>query len=132
MSERNFQQITPVLQVRDVESAVRFFVEVLGFKAWVTMRDYGYVQREGAAVRILLASPDPVERYEYGSRAFLFYVDVRDIAVVVAEVGEKLLARGLPAGEGPVDQTWGQREWWVTGPEGGLVIFGQEIAEMQG
>jgi len=53
---------------------------------------------------------------------------VRDLDAVVADVRPKLLAAGMAAGDGPKDQRWGQREWWVPVPEGGLIIFGQELA----
>ncbi len=123
----NFVQVTPFLQARDVDGMVRFFVDVLGFRAWAQAWDYAYVQREEVAVRIVKASEGPEESREAGPRAFLFYVDVRDVAAVVEEVRPKLLAAGMAAGDGPVDQTWGQREYWVPVPEGGLIVFGQEI-----
>jgi catechol 2,3-dioxygenase-like lactoylglutathione lyase family enzyme len=129
----NFIQITPFISVKDVDAAVRFFVEVLGFHAWVHTRDYAYVQRESAAVRIGKASPDtPEERHEAGPRAFLMYIDVRDVAAVVEEVRPRLPAAGMAEGSGPKDQTWGQREFWVPVPEGGLIIFGEEIAKESG
>ena len=124
---RNFFRITPYLTFKDVDAAVRFFVDVLGFKAWVHGRDFAYVQREEAAVRIGKASEGPEERHEAGPRAFLFYIDVRDVDAVVEEVRPKLLAAGMSGGQGPVDQSWGQREFWAPVPEGGLIIFGQEI-----
>lgn len=82
------------------------------FNAWVHARDYAYVQRE-AAVRIGKASEGAEERHEAGPRTFLMYVDVQDVAAVVAEVRPRLLAAGMAGGDGPVDQTWGQREFWV-------------------
>jgi catechol 2,3-dioxygenase-like lactoylglutathione lyase family enzyme len=129
MSENNFLQITPCLSARDVDGMVRFFVEVLGFKAWVHQWDYAYVQREAAAVRIGKASEGPEERHEAGPRAFLMYIDVRDVDAVVEEIRPRLLAAGMAAGHGPKDQSWGQREFWVEVPEGGLVLFGQEIVK---
>jgi catechol 2,3-dioxygenase-like lactoylglutathione lyase family enzyme len=51
-----FIRITPFMHVDDVAAAVRFFVDILGFKAWIEASGYAYVQREVAAVRILKAS----------------------------------------------------------------------------
>jgi catechol 2,3-dioxygenase-like lactoylglutathione lyase family enzyme len=96
----NFIRITPYLTVADVDAAVRFFVDILGFKAWVHRWDFAYVQREAAAVRIGKASDGPEERHEVGPRAFLFYIDVRDVAAVVEEVRPKLLAAGMAGGQG--------------------------------
>ena len=40
----NFIRITPFMHVEDVDRAVRFFVEVLGFKSWVHVGgSYAYV-----------------------------------------------------------------------------------------
>jgi catechol 2,3-dioxygenase-like lactoylglutathione lyase family enzyme len=128
MTMANFMQITPYLSLNDVDAGVRFFVEVLGFTAMVHDQSFAYVQREGAAVRIIKGSPDtPEERFDVGPRAFLMYIDVRDVDAVEEEVRPKLLAAGRAGGSGPKDQTWGQREFWVPVPEGGLIIFGQEI-----
>jgi len=127
MSEHNIVAITPYLQATDVDAMVRFFVEVLGFKAWVQRWDFAYVQREAAAVRIGKASDGPEERHDAGPRAFLFYLDVRDVDALVEEIRPKLLAAGMSGGQGPKDQSWGQREFWVPLPEGGLILFGQQI-----
>ena len=127
----NLQQITPFLQMRDLPSAVRYFTDLLGFHAWVADEYYAYLSREDAAIRLGKASPNnPTERFEYGPRAFLFYLDVEDLAALIEEIRPKLLAAGLSAGDGPVDQTWGQREWWIAGPEGGLIVFGQPYKSM--
>jgi catechol 2,3-dioxygenase-like lactoylglutathione lyase family enzyme len=123
----NFLQVTPFLNFKDVPGAVRFFVEVLGFRAVVHSADFAYVEREAVAVRIGKASAGPEERKEAGPRAFLLYIDVRDVDAVVAEVRPRLLAVGMAGGTGPKDQSWGQREFWVPLPEGGLLLFGQDI-----
>ena len=115
--------------MKDLARAVRFFVDVLGFHAWVDTESYAYLDRDGASVRLSQLSPDCAdEQLEYGPRAWLFYVDVRDVGALLAEIRPKLLAAGRPPGEGPVDQTWGKREWWAPGPEGGFIVFGEEIA----
>lgn len=56
----NTIQITPFMHVADLEAAVRFFTEVLDFRCSFRMRDYAYVEREGAGIRIL-AHDDPRE-----------------------------------------------------------------------
>ena len=133
MSERNLLQVTPWLLAKDVEGMVRFFVEVLGFHAWVQGEFYAYVSRDDAAVRIgKLSQGDDAEeeRVEWGARAWLFYIDVRDVDMLVEELRPKLLAAGLNGGKGPKDQSWGQREFWASLPGGGYIVFGQEISAM--
>ena len=44
-------QITPFMHVRDLEGAVGFMEEVLGFRTIIRIgTDYAYLEREGAAL----------------------------------------------------------------------------------
>jgi catechol 2,3-dioxygenase-like lactoylglutathione lyase family enzyme len=127
----NFIRITPFMHVADLDAAVKFFTEILGFKAWIHVSNsYAYVQREIAAVRILKASTSPGEEQRPGTRAFRYYIDVEDVDALVAELDPKLKATGLPAGHGPVNQSHGQREYMVLAPDGDLIVFGQSIFDM--
>lgn len=126
MAEPNTLQITPFMHVAQIAPAVRFFVDVLGFTAVLQTRDYAYLEREGAGIRIL-AHDDPAELgTPHGG--FAYYLDVRDLAAVVEELGPRLAA--LPPGHvhGPVDQPYGQRELLIRAPDGNLLVFGQAIA----
>jgi hypothetical protein len=49
----NFIQITPFMYVHDLERALAFFNQILGFETLFRTRDYAYVQRETAGIRIL-------------------------------------------------------------------------------
>ena len=104
----NFLQITPFMHVPDIDEAVRFFEEVLGFATGFRMDDYAYVEREG------VAHPHPPEswrgRRPPGNRRFAYYVDVRDVDALHAELKPKLDA--LPPGDvhGPADKPYRQRE----------------------
>ena len=133
MSGKNLLQVTPWLLTSEVENMARFFADVLGFEIREHGEFYAYVQRDDAGVRIGKLSEGAEwaeERVQRGARAWLFYIDVRDVNALVAELRPKLLAAGLAAGEGPVDQSWGQREFWAPVPEGGFVVFGQEMNAM--
>ncbi len=123
----NTLQITPFMHVADLDSAVRFFVDTLGFTAPFRHANYAYVEREGAAIRIL--ANDCPEELGVPHRGFAYYIDVLDLDQVVRELGPALA--GLPAGEvhGPVDQAYGQRELMVRAPDGNLVVFGQAIRQ---
>jgi len=125
----NFIRITPFMHVDDVPAAVAFFTGLCGFKAWVVTPDYAYVQRETAAIRILRASQSAGEEVPPGNRRFLYYIDVEDIAAIVAELKPKLDAANIHT-HGPVDQAYGQREFMVTAPDGNLLVFGQTVLEM--
>lgn len=120
---RNFIQITPFLHVGDVNRAVAFFTDILGFTVPFRVEGYAYVHRETVGVRILEAETEPAPL----ERRFTHYVDVADVDALFAELRPKLDT--LPAGDvrGPVNQSYGQREFMVVGPDGGLIVFGQSI-----
>lgn len=125
MSDNTFQ-ITPFMHVIDSDEAVRFLVDTLGFTAVVDQPGYAYLDREGAGLRVMGHKDDPDE---IGSahRGFAYYIDVKDVEVVLQQIGDRLAA--LPEGDvrGPVDQPYGQRELMIRAPDGNLVVFGQAI-----
>ena len=121
----NTYQITPFMHVADLDEAVSFFTETLGFSVPHREANYAYVERDRAAIRIL-AHDDPDE-IGVPHRGFGYYIDVRDLDAVLNELGPKLAA--LPPADihGPVDQHYGQRELMIRAPDGNLVVFGQGI-----
>ncbi len=47
-------RITPFMHVRELEPAIAFLEEVLGFETILRVgRDYAYLEREGAGMRVL-------------------------------------------------------------------------------
>jgi catechol 2,3-dioxygenase-like lactoylglutathione lyase family enzyme len=121
----NFIQVTPVMHVEDLDRAVKFFTDVLGFEALIRAADYAYVHRETAGFRILRRTG--VDSGAPGTRRFAYYIDVRDVDQLYAELKTKLDT--LPNGDvcGPVDQSYGQRELRVPAPDGNVLAFGQAI-----
>lgn len=122
----NFLQITPFMWVLDFPAALRFLVEGLGFEVGFQSDYYAYVEREGVAIRVCLARDTPDE-WRPGVNTFRYYIDVRDVGVVLAEIAPRLKAIGHPGVLGPLDQTYGQREIVILAPDGDLVVFGQAI-----
>jgi catechol 2,3-dioxygenase-like lactoylglutathione lyase family enzyme len=123
----NTIQITPFMHVADVEAATKFFVEILGFSAPIRGDRYAYVEREGAGIRIQWHDRPSELGTPHGG--FAYYIDVRDLSVVQAQIGRAL--QNLPKEHvyGPVDQSYGQRELLIRAPDGNLVVFGQEIPQ---
>jgi catechol 2,3-dioxygenase-like lactoylglutathione lyase family enzyme len=122
----NFIQVTPFMIVEDVNRAVNFFTDTLGFEARFRSGDYAYVHRETAGFRIWQQTGK--DAAPPGTRRFAYYIDVRDVDLLYAELKPKLDT--LPKGDvyGPVNQTYGQRELLVLAPDGNLLAFGQLIA----
>lgn len=119
------QQITPFMHAPDLEQALQWFA-LLGFEARFRHANYAYVARGVAAVRILesrAADGTPFPSH----RGFAYYVDVEDVDAIVGELRPKLEAARIEF-VGPVDQDYGQREFMIRAPDGGVFVFGQALA----
>ena len=127
MGERNVLQITPFMHVAELEPALAFFVDLLGFTPRLVGGGYAYVEREGAGIRIL-QHRDPAE-LGAAHGGFAYYVDVRDLAAIERELRPRLAALAEADVHGPIDQPYGQRELMVRAPDGNLVVFGQAIGD---
>jgi len=123
----NFIQVTPFIHVADLNRALQFFTETLGFEILLRGGGYAYLEREGVGFRLLEQSGDDGTPPP-GTRRFAYYIDVRDVDALHAELKPKL--DELPAGDvvGPVNQSWNQRELMVVAPDGNLLVFGQAIS----
>jgi catechol 2,3-dioxygenase-like lactoylglutathione lyase family enzyme len=121
--QNNFIQITPFMNVQDIKSALQFFTDILGFK--VLFRNepyYAYIEREGCGIRILEST-----EATYGGRDFAYYIDVRDVDALYAELKPKLDTLPPKDVVGPKNQGYGQRELLVRVPDGNVMAFGQAI-----
>ena len=123
----NFIHVTPFMHVDNLDRALTFFTDILGFETPFRVADYAYVQRETVGFRILQQTGD--DGAPPGNRRFAYYIDVRDVDQLYAELKPKL--DKLPKGDvyGPIDQSYGQRELLVLAPDGNLLAFGQAIAK---
>ena len=123
----NFIQVTPFMVVDDIEQALTFFTDILGFEVLLRYPDYAYVHRETVGFRIR-EQKEP-EGAPPGNRRFAYYIDVRDVDKLYADLKPKL--DKLPPGDvhGPADKPYHQRELLVLAPDGNLLAFGQAISE---
>lgn len=123
----NFIQITPFMHVDDIEKALVFFNNILGFKTLFQMSDYAYVHRETAGIRIMQNKGS--DGAPPGNRRFAYYIDVHDVDALYGELKPKLDT--LPKGDvhGPADKHYGQRELLVLAPDGNLLAFGHAIKD---
>ena len=122
----NFRQITPFMHVTDLNKALSFFTDILGFEVLYRFgKDYAYLEREGCGMRILEShGPDGAPP---GNRRFCYYIDVRDVDALYAELKPKLDTLPKEDVHGPADKPYGQRELLVLAPDGNLLAFGQAI-----
>jgi len=126
----NFVQITPFMHVVDIEKALRFFTDTLGFSVVLREGNYAYIEREGVGFRLLEEKgPDGAPP---GNRRFAYYIDVRNVDALYQELKPQLDL--LPVGDvhGPANKEHGQRELLVLAPDGNLIAFGMPIQRTTG
>ncbi|MBT2322742.1 VOC family protein [Variovorax paradoxus] len=121
----NFIQVTPFMHVAELDRALAFFTDILGFTVGYREGGYAYLHREKVGFRLLelekgCAVPP-------GDRRYTSYIDVVDLDRLHAELKPKLDTLPEKDVYGPVDQAYGQRELLVLGPDGNLIAFGQAI-----
>ena len=74
------RHITPFLRVPDVDAAVAFFTDTLGFTVSIRAGDYAFVYRDDVAFRIVEDPLPPRGGGRYGS-----YIDVDDVDALAAD-----------------------------------------------
>ena len=121
----NFIQVTPFMHVDNLERAVAFFTEILGFETRFRANNYVYVHRESTGFRIL--EQRGADGAPPGNRRFAYYIDVRNVDGLYEELKPKLETLPKSDVHGPIDQDYGQRELLVVAPDGNLLAFGQAI-----
>jgi len=124
--EHNFVQVTPFMVVPDIEVAIAFFRDLLGFQVWTMPgSNYAYVHRENVGFRLLQSSPG--NEFIPGNRRFAHYIDVKDVDALYAELKPKLDLLPKEDVHGPADKGYGQRELLILAPDGNLLAFGHAI-----
>lgn len=126
----NLYRITPFMHVPDIDAALRFFTQVLGFECRFRQGTYAYVQREEAAFRLLENQGD--DGAPPGNRRFCYYIDVESVDAIHEELHPKATLLNDGDIHGPVNQIYGQRELMIVAPDGNLIVFGQDITVKRG
>ncbi|HVW96783.1 MAG TPA: glyoxalase superfamily protein [Mucilaginibacter sp.] len=117
----------PLFKVRDMRAAIKYYTEVLDFRmTWPDDTPDSPVVDLGHEFMELQITTHESERL-FGS---VVYVYVKDVDALFA----KFVSRGLtgksgsPVHQGPVDQTWGRREFYVTDADGNTLRYCQNIS----
>jgi len=114
--------IIPIIKCTDIDKSISFYTQVLDFEVLNPDEEFPYrlLIREGA--RLDISSLD-------GGIVSCVYIEVEN----VDDLFKKFLQRGLDISEGsgvhsgPIDQTWGMREFYVEDHDRNTLRFGQEI-----
>ncbi len=118
----------PVLKCRNMQRSLSFYTRVLDFKlkhaeAPVTSPVVDLMNGE-AEIQLSILEGDSV----YGSAVNILVDDVDRLFTIYIRRGLDTSSKlESPVHQGPVDQTWGMREFYVCDPDGNTLRFRQSI-----
>ena len=109
-----FEGSQPILRVENMQAALRFYVDLLGFENadWGT-EDFTSISRDRAAVYLC--------RGDQGRGGAWIWIGVED----AQKLHEELKARGVTIRESPANYPWAL-EFSVEDPDGNVIRFGSE------
>jgi len=120
-------QFIPLFKVRDMRAAIRHYTEVLDFRlTWPEdtvnspVVDLGHEQME---MQITTHESELL----FGSVVNVFVNDVDGLFAKYKSRGLDINKPNSPVHQGPTDQTWGRREFYVTDADGNTLRFCQPI-----
>jgi uncharacterized glyoxalase superfamily protein PhnB len=114
----NTHGIGPVFQVSDLNSALKYYKEALGFKEDFQFGSYAGVSHGDACVH--LRAHQIHQRPNGGGAAFVFCDEVDDYCQEIKKNGAMVKME-------PADQPYGMRDFIVLDPDGTRLTFGCEI-----
>lgn len=124
MSVANFKEVNPILPVRDIDSAIEFYTEAMGFR--LSFRDcsapdqYVGVRRGGAELHFQYQRDEDMPKP--GTLLIRFIVDDPD--ELFAEYSE----RGVASERARVqNKPWGTREFSFQDPNGHQLTFYRDL-----
>lgn len=123
MNETAFRSAVPILFVRDVSAAARFFGEKLGFAVdflYGTPPFYGSVSRGEACLHLRCVDrPNFAELAAREVSLILATIEVSDVQALF----EEYRARGVVFAQPPTRQEWGGTDFQVRDPDGNVISF---------
>jgi predicted enzyme related to lactoylglutathione lyase len=119
--------VSPVLLVRDLETSLAFYGDLLGFECtrYGEPPDFAVVVRDEAILLLSQAPPgaELVPNWHVVEKMWNVYVRVDDADAIYAEVQD----RGCPIDYSISNKPHGFREFGVTDPDGYDIAFGQPL-----
>ena len=121
----------PIIKVKEMPRALNFYCSTLGFaKDWEYSAGpkgpyYASVSLDGKQIHLSTFPGDSL----IGTATYFYVDDIDALLKRFVAGGMKLPGHdGSPVFGGPVDQSWGMREFYVRDPDGNTMRFGSEIA----
>jgi len=111
-----------VLAVPEMESATRYWCDILGFQIQFSNAGWRFVGRDVCQV-MLGECPKAIAPSDLGDHSYFGYLHVSDVDAYYAEIK----ATGALVADPPSDKPWGMREISVKTPDGHRIMFGQRL-----
>jgi uncharacterized glyoxalase superfamily protein PhnB len=117
-------KMVPLFKVRNMRAAIKHYTEILDFEmTWPEDTPDSPVVDLGNAGADFQITTHESERL-FGSVAYIWVDDVDALFAKYKSRGLDTSAKsGSPVHQGPVDQTWGRREFYVTDADGNTLRF---------
>lgn len=121
-------KIIPLFKVRNMNDAIAFYTRILDFEL-----KYPEVSAEDGVIDLVKESQELQLTIFEGDYLFGSVVNIR--VDEVDDLFKKYLSRGLdvsnkqgsPVHQGPTEQTWGMREFYITDKDGNTLRFCKPI-----
>ena len=116
------QELVPQLRTTDLERAIRFYTEKLGFSLAFRYQDfYAGVSCGARTIHLkLVDDPDPGIDFVRRGQHLHLHLGVGDIEAAFRQVEEA----GVKIVEGISDRPWGMTEFVIEDPDGHTLYFG--------
>jgi catechol 2,3-dioxygenase-like lactoylglutathione lyase family enzyme len=121
-----FMAIIPILKCRNIKPSVKFYTEVLDFRLadQSDLNDPAHIVLRRAGDTLFLSSH--MGDGMFGQHVVVMVEDVDALFQKFKRRGLVPPERDSPVHQGPIDQTWGTREFYVDDPDGNTIVFTQE------
>jgi len=133
---RTIQSVSPLLQVKDLEASIRFYIDKLGFhEQWRDPRGFVILRRDGGMIFLAQKTRD-VDLRNTTARAvkdgfanydLFFDCEHGTIDALWREFKDKGLKMWPQFDNGPVDRPYGMRDIALADPDGYDLVFGAPI-----
>ncbi|MES2378437.1 MAG: VOC family protein [Bacteroidota bacterium] len=121
-------KIIPLFKVRDMRAAIRHYTAVLDFvMTWPDDTPDSQVVDLGHEEMEFQITTHESERL-FGSVIYVYVSDVDSLFAKYKSRGLDTNKPNSPVEQGPVDQTWGRREFYVKDLDGNTLRFCQNIS----
>ena len=117
-----------IVPVRDIEAAVDFYADILGFERRFVSDDKSFAITVHGDAAIHFVRTDDADALHATANNISIYLWVRQLDALYATLEARL--DELPEGRvrAPFDQPYGMREFHVKDPDGCLLLFGENAA----